>query len=129
MNKEFISFVIIGFLMTALNFVLLAFFVEILKVNYILSNIVSYLVAVVISYFVNCIFSFNHSIEKIKDEFIKLIKYLSMKLVLLGLDSIMLYIMVDFLNINLYINKIFLTLFFTLISFFASKKIITDGEK
>lgn len=51
LKKDFILFIIVGFVMTFLNFVLLALLVEILHFNYIFSNIISYIIVVVLSYF------------------------------------------------------------------------------
>ena len=128
-NKQFIIFAIIGGLATILNFLLLMLFVEILNFNYILANVISYVICVIISYFVNSLFSFNHSINNIVVELKKLIQYFVMKMIILFFDSLFLYILVDLIGVNLYISKIILTLFFTLLSFFASKKIITAGDE
>ena len=127
-TKEFLLFAIIGLLMTFLNFLLLAMFIEIFSINYIISNILSYIIAVIISYFINVVITFKHNIIDKKKEIKNLIKYCFMKLLILCLDTICLYVLVKKLDINLYISKIILTIVFTLVSFCISKRIVTETK-
>lgn len=127
-TKEFLLFAVIGLLMTFLNFLLLALFVEIFSINYIISNIVSYLIAVIISYFVNAVITFKHSITNKKKEINNLIKYCFMKVLFLCLDTICLFILVQKLEMSLYISKIILTIIFTLGSYYVSKRIVTENK-
>ncbi len=126
--KELIRFVVVGTIMTLVNFALLAFFKEIIGMNYLIANVVSYTISVVLSYFVNVVFTFKQKITQVKSEINKLIKYCLMKLIFLGLDSICLYIMVDKLKVNLYISKLLLTIIFTLGSY-GIGRIIVMGKR
>ncbi len=122
--KSFITFGIIGGVMTLINLGLLALFVEVFKMNTIPANIISYLIAVILSYFANAIVTFNHEVKKSKREWNSLISYCLMKLILLGLDTLCIYFLVEKHHFNLYICKIILTIIFTLVSYIFSKKII-----
>ena len=114
--------------MTFLNFVLLALLVEILHFNYIFSNIISYIIVVVLSYFANSFITFNHKIKDKKKEFKRIISYCIMKLIFLGIDTILLYILVDIIKINLYLGKLILTIVLTIGSFLFSKIIISGSD-
>lgn len=128
LKKDFILFIIVGFVMTFLNFVLLALLVEILHFNYIFSNIISYIIVVVLSYFANSFITFNHKITNKKKEFKRIISYCIMKLIFLEIDTILLYILVDIIKINLYLGKLILTIILTIGSFLFSKIIISGCD-
>ncbi len=121
---EFIRFSFVGGLMTILNFLLFTFFIECLKINYIISNIVSYSIAVIISYFMNSKYTFKANNVSNKEHLKKLIQFFAMKLVLLLMDTVCLYVLVDIFNLNVYISKIGLTLLFLAVSYPISKLII-----
>ena len=125
---ELFKFCFVGGVMTLLNLALLALLVEKLHMNYLLGNVIAYIIVVVLSYFINFFITFKQEKLLFNEQLIKLFKYLIMKLILLGLDSICLYLLVDKLNINLYVSKIILTLIFTVLSFSFSKTIMV-GEK
>lgn len=128
LKKDFILFIIVGFVMTFLNFVLLAAFVEIFHFNYIFSNIISYILVVIISYFANSFITFKHKITDKKKEFKRIISYCIMKLIFLGFDTILLYLLVDIIKINLYLGKFILTIVLTIGSFLFSKIIISGSD-
>ena len=102
--------------------------VEYLKINYLISNVLSYVIAITLSYFLNYIFTFKmYKITK-KEHAKRIINYFIMKLSLLALDSGFLYILVDILKFNVYLSKIGLTLLFLVISYPISKIIIGKKE-
>lgn len=125
---ELIKFSFVGGIMTILNIYLLSVFVEKLHINYLWGNVIAYTIVVIISYFINFFITFKQEKLTLNEQLIKLSKYLVMKLILLGLDSICLYILVDKLGVNLYLSKIILTIIFTLVSFTFSKNIIIGGK-
>lgn len=127
-TKELIIFSIIGGVMTITSFLLLALFVEVLNWNYILANIISYIIVVITSYYANSLLTFNQPVKNTKNELKKLLNFCIMKLIFLGLDTILLYLLVDKLTLNLYISKIILTIVLTLGSFIMSKKIIKGND-
>ena len=56
---EFVKFSFVGGIMTILNLVLFTLMVEFLKINYLVSNVLSYIIAITLSYFLNYIFTFK----------------------------------------------------------------------
>lgn len=126
--KELVRFVLVGGVMTAINFVLLALFKEIIGMNYMVANVLSYIISVILSYFVNVVVTFKQKVTDYKQECYKLLKYCLMKLMILGLDSCCLYIMVSKIGINLYISKLILTFIFTIASFGISRVIVMKGK-
>lgn len=121
---EFIKFSIVGGIMTLISMLLFSIFVEIFLMNYILSNIISYTISVLLSYFINSRFTFNQKQIAKKQEILAIIKFFIMKIILLLLDSICLFILVDLLKINIYLSKILLTIIFYIVSYPISKFLI-----
>lgn len=126
---EFIKFSIIGGIMTVLSLLLFYFFIELLNVEYLVSNILSYTIAVILSFFLNSKFTFNVSDQNFKVKSVKIFKYTVMKLVMLLLDSILLFVLVDLLKFNVYFSKILLTIVLFLFTYSISKIIIEKGER
>lgn len=114
--------------MTILNIYLLSIFVEKMNINYLISNIIAYIIVIILSYIINLFITFKEKKVGLIDQLIKFLKYLIMKLILLGLDSICLFVLHEKMMINLYICKIILTIIFTLVSYTFSKKIIIGSE-
>ena len=112
--KQFIIFSLLGCFTTALNILLLAFFTEVLNINYLISNILSYIIAVVVSYFANVVITFNEKITNKKDQLNNLFSFCLMKIILL--------------HLNLYVCKIILTIVLTFFSFKISKKIVVKDN-
>lgn len=125
--KEIITFIFIGGITTIINFMLLALFYEIFKINPIISNIISYLIATIISYFANAIVTFKHSIKNSKKELNNLLKYCIMKLLFLVLDTICLSILLK-VKLNLYFSKLILTIIFTIGSYSISRWIVGENK-
>ncbi len=121
---EFVKFSFVGGIMTILNLVLFTLMVEFLKINYLVSNVLSYIIAITLSYFLNYIFTFKMQNISRKEHIKRIINYFIMKLSLLALDSICLYLLVDIFNLNVYLSKIGLTITFLIISYPLSKLII-----
>lgn len=126
--KEFIRFSFVGGLMTLINLILFYIFINYLKLNYISSNVISYIIAVILSYFINIRFTFEYKESSIREKYIKLINYCCMRLVVLGVDSILLFCFVDILNINVYVSKIVLTVILFIATFGLSKYILTKNK-
>ena len=121
---EFIKFSIVGGGMTILSFLLFTVFIEILNISYIISNILSYSIAVILSYYLNVKYTFETTMNNKKAHFHKLINYFIMKLGMLVLDSILLFIMVNYFTINVYVSKIILTILLFAVTYPISKVII-----
>ena len=122
--KEFTRFSIVGGLMTLINFVLFYIFIRYLNLTYICSNIISYIIAVILSYYVNVRFTFTYRKQSTKEEYMKFIKYCCMRLVVLEVDSILLFCFVDILNINVYSSKVIITVILFISTFGLSKYIL-----
>lgn len=121
---EFIRFGFVGGAMTVLSFALYYVFAEFFLMHYLLANIVSYTIAVVLSYFLNVRFSFRVEIQDKKENLVKLIRYFIMKLAFLGVDSIFLFVMVQWIGIGQYLSKIITTIVLTIFSFAVTRMIV-----
>lgn len=121
---EFIKFSFVGGAMTILGIVLFWIFNEFIHINYIVSNALSYTISVVLSYAINSQFTFNEKGITRKKHFQKLLAFFWMKLILLGVDSLLLILLVEKLHVNKYIGKIIITIALLIFSYPLSSKII-----
>lgn len=121
---EFIKFSFVGGAMTLLSLGLFSAFVEFVKLNYLIASIISYIIVVILSYYLNLLFTFSEKITNVKKDINQLIQYFVMRLIMLVVDSILLYLFVDILNINIYVGKISLTVILLLATYPISKLII-----
>ncbi|MDR2775901.1 MAG: GtrA family protein [Tannerella sp.] len=119
---EFIKFCLVGGMMTVFNFILYYIYNEFCDFNYLVSNLVSYAIAVTVSYFINVVFTFNANPHQkgIK----KFFEYFLMRFAVLGVESLLLFTMVDIAGINKYGSKIIITGILFLITFRLSRRII-----
>ena len=128
-SKEFIIFCILGGFTTIINMLLLALFTEIFNINYLISNILAYFISVVISYFLNKTIAFKKKVSNKQRELKNVILFCLMKGILLGADTLCLYLFVSIFNISLYISKIILTLVFLIVSYPLTKLIVERKGK
>lgn len=119
---EFIRFGAVGGMMTILSFLLYAVMNEQLGMHYLLSNMLSYATAVLLSYFLNLRLTFKGSAGGLR----RFVKYISMRVLFLGADSVLLFVTVHLLKADKYIAKIIITLVMILLTYFFSRQIFKN---
>lgn len=114
---KIIKFAIIGVLNTLVNWVFF-YILNSIGVYYLISNIIAYSLATIHSYFWNStwVFNYNKRLE-IKSS----IKFIILNLCGLALNTFILFLLVDFLNINKFISLIFATVLVTIINYIFNK--------
>lgn len=125
MNRliELIKYGFYGGLTTAINLILFFVFTQ-LGIQYIIANTVSYIIAVILNYFLNQLFVFKTSKKEKKEQRKEFISFFIVRIGSLFLDNILFYVVVDILNVNLYIGRIALSLFIILVTFVINKKLV-----
>lgn len=125
-NEELWNYLIVGALTTVVSIGSYSIFSKLLKINYLISNVLSWIVSVIFAYFTNRWFVF-HSKEKKK--FKEFIAFVSSRLLTLLLDSGLMIVGVDYLKIDDLLTKILVQIIIVISNYILSKLIVFKKEK
>lgn len=125
-NEELWNYLIIGALTTLVSIGSYSIFSKLLKINYLISNVLSWVVSVIFAYFTNRWFVF-HSKEKKK--FKEFIAFVSSRVFTLLLDSGLMIVGVDYLKIDDLLTKILVQIVIVIANYVLSKLIVFKKEK
>lgn len=120
---EFIKYGLWGGITTAIN-LLIFFGLKFCGMYYLLANAVGYVIAVIINFILNRKYVFQRS-RKFKSSIRwQFIQYILMRLLSLGIDTVLFYGLVSILHLNVYFSRIGLSVFLILATYFISKLFI-----
>lgn len=125
-NEELWNYLIVGALTTVVSIGSYSIFSKLLKINYLISNVLSWVVSVIFAYFTNRWFVF-HSKEKKK--FKEFIAFVSSRVLTLLLDSCLMIVGVDYLKIDDLLTKILVQIIIVISNYILSKLIVFKKEK
>lgn len=125
-NEELWNYLIVGALTTVVSIGSYSIFSKLLKINYLISNVLSWIVSVIFAYFTNRWFVF-HSKEKKK--FKEFIAFVSSRLLTLLLDSGLMIVGVDYLKIDDLLTKVLVQIIIVISNYILSKLIVFKKEK
>ncbi len=117
--KELIKYCIIGCSGALLDFIVYTILVSVLNMNYLLANALSVTIGITNNFFLNAYLNF-----KVTDNLFK--RFISFYLVgMLGLiiSEVMLYVLVDIMNINSIASKIITIFVITIVQFLLNKTV------
>lgn len=123
-NKEVINYLIVGGLTTVVSIVSYALFRFIIN-NYIACTVLSWITAVLFAYVTNRKFVFESKDKKIILEFIK---FVSCRLLTLGSEILVMYILVDLLKLNDMISKVLVQFIIVILNYILSKIIVFKNK-
>lgn len=123
-NKEVINYLIVGGLTTVVSIVSYALFRFIIN-NYIVCTVLSWITAVLFAYVTNRKFVFESKDKKIILEFIK---FVSCRLLTLGSEILVMYILVDLLKLNDMISKVLVQFIIVILNYILSKIIVFKNK-
>lgn len=116
-NKEIINYIIVGILTTFVSIGSYWLFRFVIK-NYIVLSILSWIFAVTFAYFTNRAFVFE---SKEKDLIKEIAKFVSCRLLTLGLEVMLMFVFVSLLHINDMVSKIILQVVVLVSNYLLSK--------
>lgn len=122
--KQFLKFGAVGFFNTLITVVTFNILV-ILGLNYVLSNILGYTFGIINSFYWNKKWVFKSNSGEINIIF----KFVIVNLVTLGLNTILLYLLVDHLHIRYFLSQLVATAVGMVINFILNKKWTFDKAK
>ena len=114
---RFIKFGMVGVLNTLVNWVIF-FILNALGMYYILANIIAYILGTVNSYLWNTLWVFKYK-DKASTE--TTIKFIILNLIGLGLNTGILYVLVDLCNLNKFIGLVITTGIVMIINYVVNK--------
>ncbi|MFC4804987.1 GtrA family protein [Filifactor villosus] len=126
--KELIRYGFFGVLSTGINFVLFYILIK-LRVHYIACNVLSYVVAVYISYYFNKWWVFEEDSSERSNDMIKKIKYFFVRVLSLLVDTVLLYLCVDFFKRDVFISKIVIAVVIILATYLINKYYVFGDKK
>ena len=127
--KETISYLIFGILSTIVNIATYVFFSRIIKINFMVSNIIAWFVAVIFAYITNKFFVFESKNINIKFILKEITSFMSLRIVSGLTELILMYIMINIMLINDFIVKIITNIVVVILNFIFSKLIIFKNKK
>ena len=114
---KFLKFGVVGFSGVFVNFGVTWFFKEILKFNKYVSNIIGFICAATTNYLLNRWWTFQSSNPEVGVEYLK---YFSVALIGLGIDTLTVYLLNEKLKWNFYLSKVVAVGASTLWNFFGN---------
>ncbi len=121
--SELIKYGIFGVITVGINLFLYDIFLK-LNIYYVISSIVSYLIASFISYYFNVYLVFSADKLNFKEEIIRILKYFSVRIGSMILDTLLLIVAVELLSMDEFYAKIIISILIILITFILNKKIL-----
>lgn len=120
-HYEIIKFIIVGGMNTLNYYIVYLILLKLIDLNYLVSHVSGFMVSFIISYYLNC-----HFVYKVKPTRRKFIQFPLTQVVNMGMQTLLLYIFVQWLHISSVIAP-FAGLIITIpITFVLSKYILKD---
>ena len=123
---QFMKFGVVGVLAFALDYGLLAFFTEILGVDYLISATLSYIISTVFNYLASMRFVFRHRENMSRTR--EFVLFFIGSLIGLGINDGCMLLGVEILGVHYLITKLFAT-FVVAIWNFVTRKIFLDADR
>lgn len=92
---EIIRFIIVGGLNTVNYYIIYLLLLHVFHIQYLISHIIGFVVAFIISYYLNCYF-----VYKVKPTLKKFLAFPLTQVVNMGVQTLLIYLFVDFLDFN-----------------------------
>lgn len=126
--KDIIKYGIFGCITTLINLALYKLFL-LVNMNYVIASVLSYFIASLVSYYFNVLFVFNQKILKFKDEIIRIIKYFSVRLTSVILDTVLLMVAVELFKLDEFYSKIIISFIIIIVTYLFNKIILKGNKK
>lgn len=119
---EILKFIIVGGINTLNYYIIYLLLLKLIGVNYLVSHISGFVISFIISYYLNCYF-----VYKVQPTWKKFIQFPLTQVVNMGMQTLLLYIFVQWFNISSVIAP-FAGLIITIpVTFILSKYILRDA--
>ena len=127
--REIISYVIFGALTTFVDFATYVFLTRVFSLNEDLANIISQVVAIIFAFIVNKLFVFEDKENNFKTVIYQFLKFSSLRLITLSLNSLIFFVMTEFTTINDIITKALVSIIVIILNYIFSKLLVFKKTK
>ncbi|MBQ7968767.1 MAG: GtrA family protein [Clostridia bacterium] len=127
--REIIVYGIFGVLATVVDFGSYIIMTRLFSIDEHLSNVLAQFLAIIFAFFTNKLFVFKDKDLKWKTLSVQLVKFVSLRLVTLALNSILFSFMVEKFHINDILSKIVVAVVVVILNYIFSKLIIFKHKK
>lgn len=122
--KQILKFGVVGGLAFVIDYALLYLLTEFLNIHYLVSSIISFSVSVIFNYILSIKWVFDVNKKQDVKEFII---FIVLSIIGLGINSLIMYIMVDLMNVYYMASKIVATAV-VMVYNFITRKIFIEGK-
>lgn len=122
--REVILYLIFGALTTLVNIVTYALCTRVFSLDVYSSNVVAWVLAVLFAYFTNKNYVFSSKAKNNKAKIKEMLLFYWYRLISFGVDMLIMYIMIDLMNIDDMVSKIVDNVVIIVINYIFSKWII-----
>jgi len=123
-HKEIIKYLIIGVLITILNYLTFAVLTKIFKIDIHISNIIAWVISVVLAYFTNKLIVFESKSFKTEVILKEITSFGAARVFSLLIEELILYVFVNILNMNELIIKFIANIIVIIVNYIFSKLFI-----
>ena len=123
-HREIISYIFFGALTTFVDFATYIFLTRFLSLNEDFSNVISQAVAIIFAFIVNKIFVFEDKENSTKAVIGQFLKFTSLRLTTLFLNSALFFVMTELININDIITKALVSVIVIILNYIFSKLLV-----
>lgn len=120
-NREAVRYLIFGALTTAVDYVSYAVFSRVINLDENISNIAAQIMAILFAYVTNKMFVFESSHLGFTRTFYEFVKFISSRLLTMGINTVMFFVLYELMNVNDIAAKIAATILVVILNFIFSK--------
>jgi len=129
LNAETISYLIFGVLTTIIDAAVFYLSNNILKIDYMISTVISWVVAVLFAYTTNKLFVFKSMSYDVITIIKEISAFFAARLFSLGFTLLFMFVTVEIMNIDEFISKLVSNVFVVIMNYFFSKLFIFKSNK
>lgn len=127
MAKSILKFAVIGVLNTIFGLIVIYTLMYSWELNFVLSNIIGYAFGILLSFILNSIWTFNLKLPRSADELklyiSKFLTFSSLNIIVYLSSLVVLYLIVEVLNVNKYISQLISVLYNSIAVYFLARMI------
>ena len=123
--REILLYLVFGVLTTVINIISFFLLSDILKINWMISNVAAWIISVLFAYFTNKKYVFESKNKNVIKEFTS---FIVCRVLSLGIDMAVMKLLIDVLSINKLFSKIVSNVIVIIANYIFSKFLIFKGK-
>lgn len=128
-DPELIRYIIIGICTTVVNYIVYALFTRVITLHYMAATVISWTAAVLFAYVANKLYVFHSHTDSKKALAIEFFNFILMRVVSLGAEAALMFVLVSGLHVHDLIAKLFAQVVVIILNYVFSKLYIFKGKK